>query len=66
MSMIYPAVTAIITFAARRIPTSRILSGLLIIIKMASSDVAINTDRRVPTDIIPPAYRFAAITENPH
>ncbi len=35
-------------------------------IRIASSEVAINTDKRVPTEIIPPAYKSDAMTENPH
>lgn len=43
-----------------------IASGFPIIISIDSSEVAIKTDKSVPTEIILLAYRFAAITENPH
>ena len=58
--------SAFVNIAVSVIVVQMCIRDRLIIIKTASSDVAINTDRRVPTDMIPPAYRFAAITENPH
>ena len=55
-----------ITFARSSTPIFPACSGFPIIISIASSDVARNTAINVPTVMIPPEYRFAAITENPH
>ena len=62
----YPTTIAITTLRPKIVRILSPLFGYPNITMIASSDVDMNTARRVPTEISRSAYRFAATTENPH
>jgi hypothetical protein len=65
-SAISPAMAASTIFTAIRDNISLKSALLDSNMGIASSDVDMNTAAKVPAEIILPAYRFDAATENPH